>query len=50
MERESPQGKGLKHLTVLPDGYNPESRYPLVIMLHEFGANMKDLVGLAPHH
>ena len=48
MRTETHQGNGLKYLTVLPDGYNPESRYPLVIMLHGFGANMQDLAGLAP--
>ncbi len=48
MHREVRQGKGLKYLTVLPDGYDPELRYPLVIMLHGFGANMADLAGLAP--
>ena len=48
MQSEVRQGKGLKYLTVFPDGYNPESRYPLVIMLHGFGANMADLAGLAP--
>ena len=48
MRSETHQGKGLKYLTVLPDGYGPELRYPLVIMLHGFGANMADLAGLAP--
>ena len=48
MHSERHQGKGLKYLTVLPDGYSPELRYPLVIMLHGFGANMADLAGLAP--
>ena len=48
MQSEVRQGKGLKYLTVLPDGYDPELRYPLVIMLHGFGANMADLAGLAP--
>ena len=48
MHSETHQGKGLKYLTVLPDGYSPELRYPLVIMLHGFGANMADLAGLAP--
>lgn len=48
MQSEKHQGKGLKYLTVLPDGYNPELRYPLVIMLHGFGAHMADLAGLAP--
>ena len=48
MRAESHEGSGLKYLTVLPDDYDPERRYPLVIMLHGFGANMQDLAGLAP--
>ena len=48
MRREQHQGKGLRYITVLPDDYNPERRYPLLIMLHGFGANMQDLAGLAP--
>ena len=48
MRSEKHQGKGLTYLTVLPDDYSPELRYPLVIMLHGFGANMADLAGLAP--
>ena len=47
MRAESHQGSGLKYLTVLPDDYDLERRYPLVIMLHGFGANMQDLAGLA---
>ena len=48
MHTEQHQGKGLKYLTVLPDEYNQELSYPLVILLHGFGANMQDLAGLAP--
>ena len=48
MQGERRQGKGLKYLTVLPDDYDAALRYPLVIMLHGFGANMQDLAGLAP--
>ena len=48
MQGETHQGKGLKYITVLPDDYNPEISYPLLIMLHGFGANMQDLAGLAP--
>tara|TARA_B100001971_G_scaffold189167_1_gene191029 strand:- start:972 stop:1661 length:690 start_codon:yes stop_codon:yes gene_type:complete len=48
MQAERHQGNGLQYLTVLPDGYQPELRYPLVILLHGFGANMQDLAGLAP--
>ena len=48
MQGEIHEGPGLKYLTVLPDGYDPEAAYPVVIMLHGFGANMHDLAGLAP--
>ena len=48
MQGESHQGKGLKYFTVTPDDYDPAKRYPLIIMLHGFGANMQDLAGLAP--
>ena len=48
MRSERHQGKSLTYLTVLPDSYSSELRYPLVIMLHGFGANMADLAGLAP--
>ena len=48
MRAESHEGSGLKYLTVLPDDYDSERSYPLVVMLHGFGANMQDLAGLAP--
>lgn len=48
MQGEIHEGSGLKYLTILPDGYNPDKEYPLVIMLHGFGANMQDLASLAP--
>lgn len=48
MKAEQHQGKHLTYLTVLPDDYDPQVSYPLVIMLHGFGANMQDLAGLAP--
>lgn len=47
MQVQQYQGKGLKYLTVLPDDYDPQTSYPLIIMLHGFGANMQDLAGLA---
>lgn len=31
-----------------PDGYDESQEYPAVILLHGFGASMRDLVGLAP--
>ncbi len=48
MKGEKHQGKGLQYFTVLPDDYDEARRYPLVIMLHGFVANMQDLAGLAP--
>ena len=48
MQAEQHQGAGLKYLTITPDGYDPEISYPLMVMLHGFGANMQDLAGLAP--
>ena len=48
MKAERHQGKHLKYLTVVPDDHDPEVNYPLVIMLHGFGANMQDLASLAP--
>ena len=48
MQAERHERDGLKYMTILPDGYDSGTRYPLVIMLHGFGANMQDLAGLAP--
>lgn len=48
MKTERHEGKQLKYLTVVPDDYQESVPYPLIIMLHGFGANMDDLAGLAP--
>ncbi len=48
MKGEQHEGSGLKYLTILPDEYDAGKEYPLLIMLHGFGANMQDLAGLAP--
>jgi phospholipase/carboxylesterase len=42
------RGKSLTYLSVLPDDYDPGASYPLIIMVHGFGASMQDLAGLAP--
>ncbi len=47
MRSEIHEGTGLQYITVVPDDYSPDSSYPLVIMLHGFGASMQDLAGLA---
>ncbi len=48
MKAERHQGGHLTYLSLLPDEYKPDHQYPLVILLHGFGANMQDLAGLAP--
>ncbi|MDE2938925.1 MAG: alpha/beta fold hydrolase [Chloroflexota bacterium] len=48
MKTERHDGRSLPFLAVLPDDYDPAVSYPLVIMLHGFGAHMGDLAGLAP--
>ena len=48
MKTQEHQGKGLAYLNVYPDDYDQSLSYPLVVMLHGFGANMQDLAGLAP--
>ncbi len=48
MKGEQHEGRSLNFITLTPDDYNPAVSYPLVIMLHGFGAHMGDLAGLAP--
>ena len=48
MEAKSYQGKSLQYLVLHPDGYSADVEYPLVILLHGFGASMHDLAGLCP--
>ena len=37
----------MTYLTVEPDGYEVGRQYPMVILLHGYGANMGDLAGLS---
>jgi phospholipase/carboxylesterase len=48
METIQRQGESLTYLTVHPSNYRPEESYPLIILLHGFGADMYDLASLAP--
>lgn len=41
------RNKHLRYLSIWPDDYDRTASYPLVIMLHGFGANMQDLMFLA---
>ena len=47
MQVETIQGKDLVYLTLYPLDYDPSLSYPLIIMLHGFGANMYDLASLS---
>lgn len=47
-EQRRVAGEGLHYLAIFPDDYDAGADYPLVAMLHGFGANMQDLAGLAP--
>jgi phospholipase/carboxylesterase len=42
-------GTALKYILVTPEGFTAAAGYPLVVLLHGFGANMQDLASLAPY-
>lgn len=48
MDVERRNDKSLPYLLVRPDDYDPGQPYPMIILLHGFGAHMGDLAGLAP--
>ncbi len=48
MEAHEVSGEHLRYLVVHPVDYDPNRKYPMVIMLHGFGASMEDLAGLSP--
>lgn len=48
MQAREIEGNSLAYILVEPDGYDESQEYPAVILLHGFGASMRDLVGLAP--
>ena len=39
----------LNYILVTPDDFAVEAGYPLIVLLHGFGANMQDLANLAPY-
>ena len=47
MQVETVQGNDLVYLTLYPQDYDPSLSYPLIVMLHGFGANMYDLASLS---
>jgi phospholipase/carboxylesterase len=48
MEARAFDSSSLPFLLILPDNYRQDASYPLIILLHGFGASMYDLAGLAP--
>ncbi len=48
MQAKQFEGKTLRYIAVEPDGYVPGQKYPMIILLHGFGAHMGDLAGLSP--
>ena len=42
------QGSTLTYLAIEPDDYDADALYPMVVLLHGFGAHMGDLAGLTP--
>ena len=48
MQAREIEGNSLAYILVEPDDFDENQEYPAVILLHGFGASMRDLVGLAP--
>jgi phospholipase/carboxylesterase len=48
MDSKRYQGNHLNYLVIHPDNYTSEADYPMVMLLHGFGASMADLAGLSP--
>lgn len=48
MEARRYEGKSLQYMVIHPDNYDPEISYPMIMLLHGFGASMADLAGLSP--
>lgn len=48
MNVEQHETKDLVYLLITPDDYDEAKRYPLIILLHGFGANMQDLAAITP--
>ncbi len=47
MDTEVIGGKTLAYVVVKPDGFTPDGSFPLVMLLHGFGASMHDLASIA---
>lgn len=49
MEVKQYEGAALNYIVVEPDSYDPNRKYPLIVLLHGFGSHMGDLASLAPN-
>ncbi len=47
MDTEVIQGKTLAYVLAKPEGFTPDGSFPLVVVLHGFGAGMHDLASIA---
>ncbi len=47
MNAEVIEGGALDYVLATPDGFAPDASWPLVVLMHGFGANMYDLASLA---
>ena len=47
MEVQELHSESLEYLVIYPDSYDSGQRYPLVILLHGFGANPLRLLSIA---
>jgi phospholipase/carboxylesterase len=48
MNAEVIEGGALEYVLVTPEGYAANGTWPLVVLMHGYGANMYDLANLAP--
>jgi phospholipase/carboxylesterase len=47
MDADVVEGKTLPYILVKPEGFSPDGSFPLVIILHGFGASMYDLASVS---
>jgi predicted esterase len=47
MQSETVKGRALPFVLLRANRFRPQAQYPVVIMLHDFGATMYDVVGIA---
>ena len=49
MDAKVIDSKPLQYVLVTPDAFVADGSFPLVVMMHGFGANMYDLANLSPN-